>query len=55
MFEHRLRKIVPIHGPPALQAAARPIGGAPMHGFAMKKTTTTTKTTCGGACTVSFG
>jgi len=29
--------------------------GAAMHGFAMKKTTTTTKTTCGGACTVSFG
>jgi hypothetical protein len=51
---HRQRKIVPMHGLPALQAAARPLGGAPMHGFAMKKTTTT-KTTSGGACTVSFG
>jgi hypothetical protein len=52
---HRRCKILADACQPALQAAARSLGRAPMHGFAMKKTTTTTKTTCGGACAVSFG
>jgi hypothetical protein len=51
---HRQPKILADACRPALQAAARSLGRAPMHGIAMKKTTTT-KTTSGGACAVSFG